>query len=362
MNVLFLVSRDYYEQKMSRCRFHQMAAVGRVPGVTVQIWGRGFPDYAPDATLWDNIQRVFGATAFDLVHVYKPGDHQDVAGCPVPKSIDYNEAWDIPWVVKEVTRNDIRLVIFHHHNDWQALRSHPRLYRRRLLTHVPHGAERAIFAPVAQPWEARSVPILLTGALKARHYPLRVRCAELIQAGRLPGEVRSHPGYRTSGVKETEAQFADYARHLGRSRIALVLGITHQYALAKYPEAAMAGCLLIGDIPPELEPTLGQYMVRLTPAMSDDDIVAQVGWWLEHDEAAQARAAASQQLALEQFTMEHYAAQFVQVARRFLEQTGPYRSGRWGWDRIGQASRAVKAWLTRRAPRQTDGVISRAQH
>lgn len=86
---MFLVSRYYYEQKISRCRFQQMAAVGRCEGGQLTVWGRGGPRYREAAPLYENITREFGARAFDLVHVYKPADHQAVAACPLPKSIDY---------------------------------------------------------------------------------------------------------------------------------------------------------------------------------------------------------------------------------------------------------------------------------
>lgn len=344
MNILFLVSRSYYEQKMSRCRFHQLDAVGRHPGVSVQMWGNGFVNYDSDAPLSANIRRMFGITAFDLVHVYKPGEHKDVARCPLPKSIDYNEAWDQKAVLKEVLQNDLRLLIFHHENDWQNWSGEPRLATGRTLLHIPHAAERSIFAPAALPWAERTVPIVLTGRLNPHFYPLRSRCAALIQAGRLPGEVRSHPGYHATNAVGTAQQFVDYAKHLGRSRLALTLGITYRYALAKYPEAAMAGCLLIGDVPEELTPTLGRYMVRLEPDMSDDQIVDTVAWWLQNDSAAQERAAESYKLSLKAFTMEHYAERFVQVARDFLHQQthSKHSSSSPGVSRMIQK---VKGWL-----------------
>ena len=345
MNILFLVSRNYHEQKMSRCRFHQMEAVGRSAGVHLTVWGAGFPEYRDRETLAANIQRTFGPTAFDLIHVYRPDDHLDVAGCPIPKSIDYNEAWDRKAVAREILQHDIRLVIFHHANDLQAFLGHGRLTRDRHLAHIPHGAERAIFAPAAQPWEERSIPALLTGALRPDVYPLRARCADLIRGGRLPGEIRAHPGYRTTGDAATRDQFVDYAQHLGRSRLALVLGITYNYALAKYPEAAMAGCLLVGDVPDELVPTLGQHMVRLQPEMSDAQIVQTVTWWLEHDTVARERAAASQQLAFTRYTMEHYADRFVRVVQEFLTAEAQRHHQPVGPRRLRARSQAVAAWL-----------------
>jgi hypothetical protein len=159
-----------------------------------------------------------------------------------------------------------------------------------------------------------------------------------MRTARLPGEIRPHPGYRTGALEQTQDQFVDYAQHLGRSRIALVLGIKFDYALAKYPEAAMAGCLLIGDVPTELHHTLGRYMVQIEADMPDEQIVKEIQWWIEHDDEAQALAAASQQLALSQYTMDRYAEQFVRRAREFLDREQRHhvmwamrRDGRRGW-------------------------------
>ena len=202
MNVLFLVSYTYYEQKMSRDRFQQMAAVGRQAGASTMVWGKGFPDYDDDAPLYDNIKRVFGATAFDLVYVYKPADHKGVAACPIPKSISYNEAWNHKATIKEVLRHDVRLVIFHHANDLAILKRRWPFCNGRVLVHIPHCAERAIFEPTARPWQDRTVSVLLTGSLGYKFYPLRTRCAQFIQAGRLPWRNPPAPRlpYRRSGA------------------------------------------------------------------------------------------------------------------------------------------------------------------
>jgi hypothetical protein len=109
----------------------------------------------------------------------------------------------------------------------------------------------------------------------------------------------------------------------------------------------MAGCLLVGDVPQELEPTLGQYMVRLEPDMSDDQIIKTVTWWLEHDDQAQAHAAASRQLAREMFTMEVYARRFVRAADDFLARAPQPRRRLAEWFRPGRVVRVMAARMRR---------------
>jgi hypothetical protein len=363
MNILFLVSRYYYERKMARSRFYQMEAVGRCDGVHLTYWGTGFSGYCHTDTLADNIKRVFGMSTFDLIHVYKPEDHKHVAGCLTPKSIDYDEARHRKAKIREVLRNGIGLAVFHYHNEMQALMKYSRLTRGCRLVHLPHCAERSIFEPVARPWEERSIPLLLTGALGQKHYPLRARYAALIRAGRLPGEIRPHPGYRLPGIDHIGDQYVDYANHLGRARLTLVSSSKFHYALAKYFEASMAGCLLIGDVPQELHDTLGRYMVRLTPDMSDDQIIDRVTWWMEHDAEAQAMAVESQQLALSHFTMERYAEQFVRVARDFLDTEQRRQRVQQTRHRLADAPRLVQTWFGRGVSGmlRNDNVYRRAQ-
>jgi hypothetical protein len=348
MNILFLVSHYYYQQKMARSRFYQMDAVGRCDGVQVTYWGTGFPGYDDAETLHENIQRVFGRSAFDLIHVYKPENHRDVAGCPIPKAIDYDETRKRRAKVREVLQNEVRLAIFHYYNEMQAMQRYSsRLTRQCSLVHLPHCAERSIFEPAARAWEERSIPLLLTGVLGQKHYPLRARYAALIRAGRLGGEIRPHPGYRLAGLDQIQAQYVDYAHHLGRARIALVSSSKFHYALAKYFEAAMAGCLLVGDIPQELQDTLGRYMVRLTPGMSDDHIVDNVTWWMKHDDEARALACQGQQLALSSFSMEWYAKQFLQVARDFLDKEQQRQRVQQTRHRLANVPQLVQAWFRR---------------
>ena len=199
MNVLFLVSYTYYEQKMSRDRFQQMAAVGHAQERR-QWSGERVSDYDDDAPLYDNIKRVFGATAFDLVYVYKPADHKGVAACPIPKSISYNEAWNHKATIKEVLRHDVRLVIFHHANDLAILKRRWPFCNGRVLVHIPHCAEREFLSRPPVPWQDRDGVGIAHGLFRIQFYPLRTTLRS-VHSGRLPGEPPApRLPYRRSGA------------------------------------------------------------------------------------------------------------------------------------------------------------------
>jgi hypothetical protein len=86
-------------------------------------------------------------------------------------------------------------------------------------------------------------------------------------------------------------------------------------------------------------------MVGIEPDMPDEQIIQEVHWWIEHDDEAQALAAASQRLALSMFTMERYAEDFVRAARDFLDQEQRRRRVSLAGPRGGRLRWTMKTWL-----------------
>jgi hypothetical protein len=60
-----------------------------------------------------------------------------------------------------------------------------------------------------------------------------------------------------------DRQYHEYARAMARAKIVLVSGSVNNYALRKYTEAALAGALLIGDIPCERSAEFREYVVEV---------------------------------------------------------------------------------------------------
>ena len=108
--------------------------------------GEGFPDYDDDAPLYDNIKRVFGATGFDLVYVYKPADHKGVAACPIPKSISYNEAWNHRRPSKRCSGMTFGSSSSTMPTTWLSSRGVGHSVTDASSLHIPHCAERAILS------------------------------------------------------------------------------------------------------------------------------------------------------------------------------------------------------------------------
>ncbi len=56
------------------------------------------------------------------------------------------------------------------------------------------------------------------------------------------------------------------------------------YALRKYHEAAMAGALLIGNVPNERQEEFREYMAEINLEDSNQTIASTIQWWLDHEE------------------------------------------------------------------------------
>ena len=311
---------------MSPVRRHSIEAIARRDDVELVLSGPGWPDYDLSRPVRENLERLMPDA--DLVLWYKPLGAQDVPALvrprelKVPACLRFNEAW---WprrqAMKEVIASGTELVICHHANDV------PRFRRFRgwqpLVRHIPHCAERSVFAPAALAQPQRPIPVLLTGKIQKRTYPLRYRLERLIRSGRVPGEVRAHPSYDMETEAEALAQVQAYADHLGRAKIVVVDSSRYRYPLSKYTEAAMAGALVLGDVPESPPPGFADFVVPIDRRASDRKIVETVSGWLENEPLRSHRAERGRQLVLARYTQEHYAAAWAGVVCEFLGRARP---------------------------------------
>ena len=131
-------------------------------------------------------------------------------------------------------------------------------------------------------------------------------------------------------------------QHLGRSRIALVLGIKFDYALAKYPSGH--GWLSPDwDVLRQLHNTLGD-MVGIESDMPDEQIIQEVHWWIAHDDSASPGCRESA-VCPPMFGYQRYAEEFVRAARDFLDQERQRRRVALAMRRGGRLCWTMKTWL-----------------
>ena len=306
---------------MSSVRRHSIEAIGRHSEVRLIVSGPGWPDYNQHVTVQKNLDNIFPDANLVLWHKPLGSDSTPSLGSPhqlkVPTCIRFNEAW---WprqkALNEVLSAGSKLVICHHANDIPRFNS--RHAKELTIRHIPLCAEKSIFAKAALPDEKRDIPVLLTGFIHKRVYPIRYRMQKLIQANRFPGKIRQHPSYEMKDEAATIRQVHEYAEQLGRAKIVLVDSSRYKYPLAKYTEAAMAGALVLGDLPNDPPPGFQDFLVPISRWNSNRKIIKTILSWLNNDEQRIERAKQGQTIAATNFTQESYAQQFVDIAREFL--------------------------------------------
>ena len=121
-----------------------------------------------------------------------------------------------------------------------------------------------------------------------------------------------------------DAQVADYANMLRRSKIALFDSSVFRYQYQKYPEAALAGTLIIADLPAQDEELWKRIVVPVSMHDSDNVLIETVKWWIEHDEERKARALAGQRAVAAKYTYDHAVDVLLQSYHR-------YKSGLYGF-------------------------------
>jgi len=274
----------------------------------VHYSGVGWQDWTGSLTCQQNIDRLMPEA--DLVVWYKPLEMNHPDRVTVPTCLRYNEMWDTEATVTEIAATRTEIVICHHLNDWRAYADKIKGVEFR---HIAHCVDPKVFYATQR---NRDTNVMLAGHLRENVYPLRSRFEGMIRSGLIQGEVREHPGYQLDNV---HAEQRSYARSLRGTKIALVCCSKYRYRLAKIVEAAMSGCLVVGDLPDGEQEECGRFMVECRPDEPDQAIAERIEWWLAHDKEREIRAYVGRRMMMERYTTSHYAARFLTVAREFLE-------------------------------------------
>lgn len=323
LNLMVSFPKRLWEVKMSPARRHAIRAFNRCTEINCHLAGPGWGDWQAKKPVRWNIERLMPEC--DALLWYKPLglEHKAAPVAPLIEPHDtgvltvetYNEAW---WpndlASRDVIASGTKLVICHHAADI------PRFdlavaEAGCTVGHIPHCAEETVFAEGAKPYKQRDIDLLLTGAINDSTYPLRHKWEQIIHSGRAPGrcEARRHPGYWMRDVRHCDEVVDIYAGLLKRSRIHLVCGSVYRYPLAKYVESAMAGCLVIGDMPLEAPPEYDKLMVAVPHDAGESELVGALRHWVDNKQREEVarRAMAAREIALKHYTCQHYAVAFA---------------------------------------------------
>jgi hypothetical protein len=307
LRVVFLLpaAKDVFMDRW----FHQMAAAAmRNERIDASLWGEGREGWNASLSLAANLLARFDGPV-DVVHMWwrhtlGGGGSPLAAGACRVLSTTYHEIYCANRTIGRCgvhrALDQVNVAFFAYANTvpW-ALEN---LRADQLYIHEPHGAERALFEHRVD--ALRDIDVLLAGRVEY-FYPLRTKFYDLAVAGSDPPiTVRVHPTYALENASAAEAQAADYAAQLKRAKIVLVCRSTRNFALRKYVEAAMAGALVVGDVPDERMSEFRSWLVEARVDESDAALLERLRWWLAHRTEREARARRGQRLMAALYTYD----------------------------------------------------------
>lgn len=273
MKILFFVPRDVFQRKMSRVRFHTLRYLSKL--VELVYWGPGWNGYNNLVTLAENL----GDNFFEVIIVYKPIKLGDLKGSMI--CIQYNEMWDIPLTMKEIKDNRLNLIICHHENDMVNYIG-AKFPHRTFFKHIPHCADPDIFYCLdgVEGVGERNIDVLLIGSI-GRHYPLRRKMKESLKLFNSKYVVKEfvHPGYLHDD-SFTDKYLKDISAEMQNTKICLTCSSTYKYALGKYVEAYMCGCVVASDIPNQ--DNYRDFCIEILDSDTPEEICAKVESYLEN--------------------------------------------------------------------------------
>jgi hypothetical protein len=326
-NLLILFPKYLYECKMSMVRRHVIQHL--IKEHNAILTGQGWEDWQDNLSLQENIDQCC-MNKPDFILAYKPlgckgvEPIQEVRNCSVPMCLTYNECWNDVDTRAEIYDTQADLVVCHHINDLRRLgslriNSPHKDVRERWVFHIPHCAKPELFNRFNKPWNDREILVLLTGTLSPEFYPLRCRLNRLIQSNKIQAQVLKHPGTRLKNLEACTRQEERYAEMLGNTKISLVCSSKYKYGLAKYIESWMAGCYVIGDLPPEFETHFSDSIGVITPEMTDEQIITMIQVALDNErQSTQNAVLHTNQLASEYYSTEIYCERLVFMMKDYL--------------------------------------------
>lgn len=313
MRLLHLVPKKIHDEKMSRDRFQQTAAIARQ--VFVHTSGPGWPDWADAHDAASNAARLAQDHGVDLILVYAV--FLD-ARLTLPVCVSIKEGFERQKVQEVITRAHATLVIFNHENvldEWQDYAT-----PGRMLAHIPHCADPALYPDPLPTFAQRDVDVMVVGNMNASYYPHRVRLRDLAwRVLRKRGyrvEILKHPGYTLPAPPGTYAG-AEYAAQLARAKVVLSCSGHQRAAFLKYVEGPMAGAVFGADLPMD-RPFLTRTTLELPLHATDRVILDRIESVLDDEDAWRAIAKPAHELVRKYRTMAMYAEMFSRVCQQFF--------------------------------------------
>jgi hypothetical protein len=245
--------------------------------VSTVAWGRGRDGYDSGRSLAQNIAAKFGsASHFDAV-VFHGENALSATAVAAASRVGLGEATLVVVRLHDcwsaacqdaVAKSSAEIFLVPSARDVEALRARPS--SRKLVMHVPYCAPRSRFFEgelMRRPDDA----VALSGAGKA--FPLRARWQELIARSMITGSIvrGSITGRQTSEMSDEEIErvMAEYAASLKAAKLALLDSSIFHNQFRQFVEAALAGALIVSDLPLDDRWAWSDAIAVVNSSMSD---------------------------------------------------------------------------------------------
>ena len=311
MKLLYFIPKQLWKTKVSAARRHQIQAIERHPEVELTISGPG----------WDNFsgaRAVEKAIKPDIVLAYKPLDIPGYENVKSPKSISYNECWNVEWTMKEIRQSKSDIVICHHQIDMPRLKNLNK--SKHKVVHIPHCAEKTVFKDYGLP---KDIDVLYTGISSKAFYPLRRKFLKHVQPIlKRKGygfQIFKHPGYRLKNISQINNHLTKYAKALNRAKIVVTCTSKYKYPLAKLAEIPLCRTALCCDTPVENREWYNKWMISVSPEMKPARIAERIIGYLNNPKDLQTKTDLGYEENLKCRTQEYYAHRFVNICKEYLD-------------------------------------------
>jgi len=333
-NIVFLISKEHYNTKMSRIRFHSIRALFNHKQVNGIYTGPGWDNWVSTISVQTNLDNILKGKECHLVIGYKPLEISGFADITYNKCIRYNEMYDKEWTLKEITESKANVIICHHYNDYKEyINILKTIWQKEIdkcLTWVPHSADASIFKP--KPEIEKKYDVALVGAtnvttMLGEHYPLRARMSKLLRL--MPSQYRCgvipHVGGSHSDAY-TDKYAIDFADKINSAKIIITDSGAPKSRFGKYIEVPMCGVALAGDVyddhPRDVE-LLKSFLIDINMQMSDQEIIKKLIYYLENNNEREEKVKAGIEYTKD-FTQERYAERCVNVLTILQKQKNKY--------------------------------------
>ena len=332
-NIVFLISKEHYNTKMSRIRFHSIRALFNHKQVNGIYTGPGWDNWVSTISVQTNLDNILKGKECHLVIGYKPLEISGFADITYNTCIRYNEMYDKEWTLKEITESKANIIICHHYNDYKEyinILKTKKLNHIKCLTWVPHSADASIFKP--KPEIEKKYDVALVGAtnvvtMLGEHYPLRARMSRLL--GLMPSQYKCavvpHVGGSHSDAY-TDKYAIDFANKINSAKIIITDSGAPKSRFGKYIEVPMCGVALAGDVyddhPTDVE-LLKSFLIDINMQMSDQEIIKKLVYYLENNNEREEKIKAGIEYTKD-FTQERYAERCINILSKLQEQENKY--------------------------------------